>query len=169
MIGLRAGPHDPPLAGGRSPIRGELTAAFPHVPGVAGQAKILRSCLRRPKADGGRRARADRPVVRYPVLPPAHSSSGLGRRPLTAVARVRIPYAPFCRGSVRRFRVVERDRRARNAGDAHVVPTSVPPREWPFRPIAAASDCLGSGRAGGAKRKVRSVPRPPLPLRAWTG
>jgi hypothetical protein len=25
---------------------------------------------------------------------PAHSSSGLGRRPLTAVARVRIPYAP---------------------------------------------------------------------------
>jgi hypothetical protein len=26
---------------------------------------------------------------------PAHSSSGLGRRPLTAVARVRIPYAPL--------------------------------------------------------------------------
>jgi hypothetical protein len=32
--------------------------------------------------------------VRYPVLRRAHSSSGLGRRPLTAVARVRIPYAP---------------------------------------------------------------------------
>jgi hypothetical protein len=31
---------------------------------------------------------------RYPVAGRAHSSSGLGRRPLTAVARVRIPYAP---------------------------------------------------------------------------
>jgi hypothetical protein len=32
--------------------------------------------------------------IRYPVARRAHSSSGLGRRPLTAVARVRIPYAP---------------------------------------------------------------------------
>jgi hypothetical protein len=33
--------------------------------------------------------------IRYPFAPKAHSSSGLGRRPLTAVARVRIPYAPL--------------------------------------------------------------------------
>ena len=32
--------------------------------------------------------------IGYPVARTAHSSSGLGRRPLTAVARVRIPYAP---------------------------------------------------------------------------
>ena len=32
---------------------------------------------------------------RYNPTPPAHSSSGLGHRPLTAAARVRIPYAPF--------------------------------------------------------------------------
>jgi alkylated DNA nucleotide flippase Atl1 len=42
-----------------------------------------------------------RPSTRtvYPAVAtlnrPAHSSSGLGRRPLTAVARVRIPYAPL--------------------------------------------------------------------------
>jgi hypothetical protein len=35
-----------------------------------------------------------RPRIGYPVAGTAHSSSGLGRRPLTAVARVRIPYAP---------------------------------------------------------------------------
>src|SRR5215211_1200958 len=35
---------------------------------------------------------------------PAHSSSGLGRRPLTAVARVRIPYAPLLLAAVNRGR-----------------------------------------------------------------
>src|SRR5690348_6275314 len=36
------------------------------------------------------------PVRRYTEPPRgAHSSSGLGHRPLTAAARVRIPYAPF--------------------------------------------------------------------------
>ena len=48
------------------------------------------------QTSGGRQGR--RSSFRPPSLPcagRAHSSSGLGRRPLTAVARVRIPYAPF--------------------------------------------------------------------------
>src|SRR6266542_4484632 len=38
----------------------------------------------------------------------AHSSSGLGHRPLTAAARVRIPYAPFYVTKCARFGLAER-------------------------------------------------------------
>src|SRR4029453_10643881 len=64
---------------------------------------------------------------------PAHSSSGLGRRPLTAVARVRIPYAPFYAALLLGNRMVTRDRRARDAGNARAVPIPVPTSEIVWR------------------------------------
>jgi hypothetical protein len=59
----------------------------------------------------------------------AHSSSGLGHRPLTAAARVRIPYGPFCCAWLRANRMVARVRRVRGAGNVHAVPTWVLPRD----------------------------------------
>jgi hypothetical protein len=58
----------------------------------------------------------------------AHSSSGLGHRPLTAAARVRIPYGPSYRSQPRGFRMVTRVRRVRGATNAHTVLPLVLPR-----------------------------------------
>jgi hypothetical protein len=55
----------------------------------------------------------------------AHSSSGLGHRPLTAAARVRIPYGPFRRSQLRAYRMVTRVRCARCAANARRVRTPV--------------------------------------------
>ena len=69
----------------------------------------------------------------------AHSSSGLGRRPLTAVARVRIPYAPLLHSAVTRSR-----RRSPMRGRVHA----------PSRAASCAfggrreSSPAGSGRGG---------------------
>jgi hypothetical protein len=56
----------------------------------------------------------------------AHSSSGLGHRPLTAAARVRIPYAPFSVTWLSRFRSTMRVIRDRQPAKARAVPTWVP-------------------------------------------
>src|SRR4051812_35672898 len=58
----------------------------------------------------------------------AHSSSGLGHRPLTAAARVRIPYGPFLTAWLRAFGLDARVRRAVNVAFAHAVHTPVVPR-----------------------------------------
>ena len=57
----------------------------------------------------------------------AHSSSGLGHRPLTAAARVRIPYGPFRSAWLCDNRIAARVRGVRRAANAHAVPTWVLP------------------------------------------
>jgi hypothetical protein len=80
----------------------------------------------RRRLNGGREAAVRFSGFRYPVARRAHSSSGLGRRPLTAVARVRIPYAPPRPPCLRKPRMVAWVRCARRAGNARGVPTPVP-------------------------------------------
>ena len=62
----------------------------------------------------------------------AHSSSGLGHRPLTAAARVRIPYGPSSPAWTRGIRLMLRVTRAGVVEEVHVVPPSVPlgSRRW---------------------------------------
>jgi hypothetical protein len=61
---------------------------------------------------------------------PAHSSSGLGHRPLTAAARVRIPYAPFCCASLRGTGLVTWVRCVRDARNGSCgVPPVCPPKD----------------------------------------
>jgi hypothetical protein len=81
----------------------------------------------------------------------AHSSSGLGHRPLTAAARVRIPYAPFYRAWPREKPMVTRSGAPGGVGNARVVPTLVPTSE------IAMSD--NNGRVG---RRPRPFPSPPV-------
>ena len=69
------------------------------------------------------------PFVARLSLRRAHSSSGLGHRPLTAAARVRIPYAPFYCAWPRGNRIVTRVVPDRSVRNARVVPTSVPTSE----------------------------------------
>jgi hypothetical protein len=112
IIGACVGAHDPPLAGRPIPHsrgtaylgiaskrdprqyadRGFQTSSpsGSSTPAASGNGESTRE----PKASRRDRRAALEELVRYPVRPTAHSSSGLGRRPLTAVARVRIPYAP---------------------------------------------------------------------------
>src|SRR5215211_2811589 len=58
----------------------------------------------------------------------AHSSSGLGHRPLTAAARVRIPYAPLDVTWLAAFGSTTRVICDSGAGYARAVPTPVLPR-----------------------------------------
>ena len=57
------------------------------------------------------------------ALRSAHSSSGLGHRPLTAAARVRIPYGPFRSAWLCDNRMAARVRRVACAANAHAVQT----------------------------------------------
>ena len=86
-------PRDHPLGAGRRLSR---LGAGPGIPGPARPGRYRRACCRGLLADGRG------PVVQTPPsrgeTPPigtgtAHSSRGPGRRPLTAVTRVQIPYA----------------------------------------------------------------------------
>ena len=83
--GRRGGSRDParlrPQHGVRQTRRRGLVGVREVVGVVRGPRRQL--ALRAPRLNRGRYFR------------PAHSSSGLGHRPLTAAARVRIPYAPF--------------------------------------------------------------------------
>ena len=75
--------------------------------------KAFGSSVRSERGGRGRRPglsryEADVSSDRLLCPPTAHSSSGLGRRPLTAVARVRIPYAPLSPSPSREIRSTER-------------------------------------------------------------
>jgi hypothetical protein len=95
---------------------------------VAAQAAVFSAPLCR-KRLGGALCGDDSLARRYThPTSSAHSSSGLGHRPLTAAARVRIPYGPFYGSQSRGFRMVTRVRRVRDAAKAHVVPTPAPPQ-----------------------------------------
>jgi hypothetical protein len=104
----------------------------------------------------------------------AHSSSGLGRRPLTAVARVRIPYAPPRKTPVMRGFLVSR----REASQVHSGPReAISDLDWPtigpriavggvrLRQRDTAADERNrnesaEGRAGGRNYRA-AVPPPP--------
>jgi hypothetical protein len=100
----------------------------------------------------------------------AHSSSGLGHRPLTAAARVRIPYAPFYCSWLGQNRMVTRIRCAREAGNARAVPTWVPTSEFlqpwqrgsaaarPPRPVARARS-RPAPSASSVATEAREAPR----------
>jgi hypothetical protein len=97
-------------------------------------------------------SRARRPPSLAAVTPPArlegaatiartaHSSSGLGHRPLTAAARVRIPYAPFGASWLSGFGLATRVRRVRRVRKyAPCVPRWYPGissdlTTWPLEP-----------------------------------
>jgi hypothetical protein len=138
----------------------------------------------RPLSPFARRPAGD---IGYPVRGTAHSSSGLGRRPLTAVARVRIPYAPFAPAWLLENRMVERDGRVRRAGNARAVPPRVPPPDYdldspPWRalrpftsllevapelrrlmPTSSSTNAAGPIRQGEGtlRREARATVRPP--------
>ncbi len=75
----------------------EFTCTNPHNPPCARRLWVIcpKRAQRRGRRPGLSRYEVDVSSDRLLCPPTAHSSSGLGRRPLTAVARVRIPYAPF--------------------------------------------------------------------------
>src|ERR1700757_4113711 len=70
------------------------------------------------------------PESRSARLPPrrAHSSSGLGHRPLTAAARVRIPYAPLRGSRPTGFRLTTRVRCTSDDGNARLEPPGCLPQ-----------------------------------------
>ena len=84
------------------------------------------------------RAQVRRIAGRSPVhslLATAHSSSGLGHRPLTAAARVRIPYGPFRARMDKGFRLGKRNGERREpAGSGRVFPHRFPIVRLPSRP-----------------------------------
>ena len=87
----------------------------------------------------------------------AHSSSGLGRRPLTAVARVRIPYAPSYLAWLRGNRMVACVMCVRHARNRRRVRTPV--RTW--NPAASACEvrrCRRRSTTAGVARRHSSAP-----------
>jgi hypothetical protein len=117
---------------------------------------ICRGSLRRARPQlGCRHAARQARKARLQFESPAHSSSGLGHRPLTAAARVRIPYAPLSHSRPSGFRMATRVRSATEGRNAQTVPPPVPPSE-----IAQRDNNSGRGP------KAAALPTPPEAPRA---
>src|SRR5437016_14534725 len=92
---------------------------------AAGHVALLLVCSKL-LASGRTRDPCPRPAATLTPLFQAHSSSGLGHRPLTAAARVRIPYAPLYSSLSAEFRSTMRTRVSEATGLDRAVPARAP-------------------------------------------
>ena len=90
----------------------------------------------------------------------AHSSSGLGHRPLTAAARVRIPYGPYEAAWLSGFGLAMRVRWAGSAAKVRSVGTPVgTPGFWPNRQRERVKDHVVRDESGFEHGDIRCAER----------